>query len=173
MVLDERGMLLEDTTLDIINKRDNESDFDYHKRIIYGKLVDKTLADYDYSELSKYVYGKDYAPDTARRMFYGSRKTLGAMDSEIISRAKDDKVISEIDRKMLELRKERQKFFDQRTALNKVLRDRSRQEELNEILVTAVKNGNLPSLNYERVPVDVSGKTLLVSLNDIHYGVDS
>jgi predicted phosphodiesterase len=162
---------LEESTLNI-NKRENESDFDYHKRIIYGKLVDKTLSDYDYAELSKYAYGKDYAPDTARRMFYGSRKTLEALDADTERNIEDDGLLSEIDQKMMELRKERQKFFDQRTALNKVLRDRSRQEELNEILVAAVRDGNLPSLNYQRNYIEAEDKTLLVSLNDIHYGVD-
>ena len=28
-------------------KKNGESDIDYHKRMIYGKLVDKTLADID------------------------------------------------------------------------------------------------------------------------------
>lgn len=31
---------------------------EYHKRLIYGKLVDKTLADLDYSELAMEVYGQ-------------------------------------------------------------------------------------------------------------------
>lgn len=39
-------------------KKDDESQFDYHKRLIYGKLVDKTLSDVDYTELSKLAYGK-------------------------------------------------------------------------------------------------------------------
>lgn len=30
-------------------RRDGESEFAYHKRLVYGKLVDKTLADEDYA----------------------------------------------------------------------------------------------------------------------------
>ena len=59
-----------------IIKQENETPLEYHKRLIYGKLVDKTLADIDYSELSEYAYGQSYSSDVARRMFYGSRRTL-------------------------------------------------------------------------------------------------
>ena len=37
---------------EILKRRDNESDLEYTKRIVYAKLVDKTT-DLDYSELSK------------------------------------------------------------------------------------------------------------------------
>lgn len=63
-------------------------------------------------------------------------------------------------------------FFDQRNAYNKLLRERSRQEELNEILVDAVRSGNLPSLQYVRSEIPCSDNDLLVSLNDIHYGAN-
>ena len=63
----------------------NESQLDYHKRLVYGKLVDKTLADMDYTELAELVYGQPYSSDVARRMLYGSRRTLELMDSGILS----------------------------------------------------------------------------------------
>lgn len=155
-----------------LERAEGESKLAHHKRLIYGKLVDKSLSDYDFSELSDHVYGKHYSSDVARRMMYGSRQTLDLIEEERVQRVKDSTVLSEIDRKMMDLRKERQKFFDQRTALNKMLRERSRQEELNEILIAAVRDGDLPSLNYVRTPIETSNHTLLLSLNDIHYGVD-
>lgn len=154
-----------------ITKRTDETPLQYHKRLVYGKLVDKTLSDMDYTELSELVYGQAYSSDVARRMMYGSRRTLEMMDKERASEIGDNDMLSELDSKMIELRKERQKFYDQRAAFNKVLRERSRQEELNEILVDAIKNGDLPRLNYERVYIEPSNNDLLVSLNDIHYGI--
>jgi len=65
-----------------LNKKDNESKFDFHKRLIYGKLIDKTLLDEDYTELSKLVYDKEYSSDVARRMMYGSRYTLELFENE-------------------------------------------------------------------------------------------
>lgn len=153
-----------------ITRKPNETDFEYHKRIIYGKRVDKTLSDMDYSELSKFAYGRTLSFDVARRMFQGSEETLLMLDREREENIKSKKLLSELDEKMIELRKERQKFFDQRNAFNKIVRDRSRQEELNEIIVNAIHDGDLPQLNYERSFVEAGGNDLLVSLNDLHYG---
>ena len=153
-----------------LNKKDNETDFQYHRRIVYGKLVDKTLSDYDYSELAKYAYGKEYSPDVARRMFYGSERTLELIDNERLLQTDAD-ALSDIDKRMIELKKEKQKLIDQRSAFNKIVRERSREEELNEILTDSVRNGNLPRLNYEMCHIDADDNTLLVSLNDIHYGL--
>lgn len=132
-----------------LEKRIDETPLQYHKRLVYGKLVDKTLADVDYSELSEFVYGQSYSSDVARRMLYGSRRTLDLIEEEGIDNIEDEDKLSEIENQKIELQKERQKFYDQRTAFNKVVRERSRQEELNEILVNAVKEGNLPALDYE------------------------
>ncbi len=155
-----------------IERMENESKFDYHRRLVYGKLVDKTLADVDYSELSELVYGQPYSSDVARRMLYGSRRTLELMDEERAAGGGSSAYADEIDAKMIELRKERQKFYDMRNAFNRVIRERSRQEELNEILVSAVQSGNLPLLSYEPAYIEPSDNDLLCSLNDIHYGID-
>ncbi len=155
-----------------IERRNNETKLQYHKRLVYGKLVDKTLSDIDYSELAELVYGQAYSSDVARRMFYGSRRTLQLLEDEQASGIDNNNILSELDAKMIELRKERQKFYDQRNAFNKIVRERSRQEELNEILVDAVKHGDLHRLNYEPAYVEPSSNDLLVSLNDIHYGID-
>lgn len=153
-------------------QKQNESNFEYQKRLVYGKLVDKTLADIDYTELAEALYGQPYAPDVARRMVYGSKRTLDALETDVKNGAVDMSELASLDAKRIELLKERQKFFDQRNAFNKLIRKRSRQEELNEILVEAVKSGNLPRLAYEPCHIEPSDNDLLVSLNDIHYGAD-
>lgn len=155
-----------------IERKQNESPLDYHKRIVYGKLVDKTLSDVDYTELAELAYGQSFSSDVARRMFYGSKRTLDLMNSERVESTSTNELLTELDEKMIELRKERQKFFDQRNAFNKVVRDRSRQEELNEILVEAVQSGELPTLDYSPHIQIQSDNDLLVSLNDIHYGAN-
>lgn len=154
-----------------ISRKPNETDFEYHKRIIYAKRVDKTLSDIDYAELSKIVYGRPLSSDVARRMFQGSEYSMLLEDKERRENIKNnEKLLSELDEKMIELRKERQKFYDQRNAFNKIVRDRSRQEELNEIIVDAIHNGDLPRLSYERNIIESGSNDLLVSLNDLHYG---
>lgn len=155
-----------------LSQRLGESNADYHRRLVYGKLVDKTLSDVDYTELADALYGQAYAPDVARRMVYGSKRTLDAIAQDAEQNIKDEDTLSVLDAKRIELQKERQKFFDQRNAYSKLLRERSRQEELNEILTEAVKSGNLPQLDYQRVEIEPSDNDLLVSLNDIHYGAN-
>lgn len=156
-------------------KAPDESPLDYHRRLVYGKLVDKTLGDIDYSEMSEYVYGQQYSSDVARRMMYGSKRTLELLDNERAESALEDaseSLLSEVDSKMMDLKMERQKLSDQRTALNKILRGRSRQEELNELLLEAFMEGNLPELDYTPADIEPSDNDLLVSLTDIHYGIE-
>ena len=158
--------------MDKLSRQPNETELAYHKRLIFGKLVDGTLADADYSELAPYIYGKEYSSDVARRMMYGSRRTLELLNDQAVTQITSGSLLSELDAKRIAFQKERQKFFDQRSALNKVIRDRSRQEELNEILCEAIRSGNLPQLHYQRTEIAPSDNDLLVSLNDIHYGAN-
>lgn len=138
-----------------------------------GKLVDRTIDD-DYEELSERLFGEGncFNSSEVRKRMYGMKAIIEAIERDREASIQDEDTLSVLDSKRFELQKERQKFFDQRNALNKLLRERSRQEELNEILTEAVKSGNLPQLNYQRVEIEPSDNDLLVSLNDIHYGAN-
>lgn len=126
-----------ENSFDILERRTDEDVLAYHRRLVYGKLVDKTLADYDYAELASYIYGKDYSTDVARRMLYGSCKTLEIMDRERVGKIEDGEVLSEIEAKMAELAKERQRFFDQRREYNKLLSHDGRFDNLRDMLSAA------------------------------------
>lgn len=152
-----------------IAKLAGETELQYHKRIVYGKLVDKTLSDIDYTELAEAVYGQPYASDVARRMFYGSKRTLDIISSTDISHDTPDDIAKQIS----DLKVERQKLFDQRIAFNKSIREVARQQELTEIIERAVESGKLPKLDpvsTDAVAGADNGCDVLVSLNDIHYG---
>lgn len=157
-----------------ITKRENESPLQYHKRLVYGKLVDKTLADMDYTELSKLVYGQEYSSDVARRMMYGSKRTLELMDKEKIPSSTTDDLISEMDSKIVELRKERQRFFDQRREYNKLLTLSGRQEHLYEALINSA--GDLVNTVGKMYDGDIPDKgtsdnEAVLILTDWHYGM--
>ena len=141
--------------------------------IVVGKLVDHTIDD-DYAELSERLFGEGncFNSSEVRKRMYGMKAIIEAIERDGESAICDEDMLSKLDAKKIELQKERQKFFDQRLAFNKLIRERSRQEELNEILVEAVKSGNLPQLQYERSEILPSDNDLLVSLNDIHYGAN-
>ena len=153
-------------------QRDDESDFQYHKRLIFGKLDDKTLADYDYSELSKYVYGKEFSTDVARRLMYGSKRTLDLMDNEISEQGGSEEIISEIDRRMMDLRKEQQKFYDQRRELNKILMKEAREEHIDEVLTKAVEGLDMTNMFEESAYIPDTNETeAVLVLSDWHYGM--
>ncbi len=139
--------------------------------IVIGKLVDRTIDD-DYAELSERLFGEGncFNSSEVRKRMYGMKAIIDAIEREGEEAIRSTDKLSEYDRKKIEFQVERQKFFDQRNAINKLVRERSRQEELNEILVAAIQSGNLLQLNYEYHEVIPSDNDLLVSLNDIHYG---
>ena len=139
-----------------------------------GKMVDHTIDD-DYEELSERLFGDGscFSATEVRKRMYGMKAVIDAIEREGEDAIRSTDRMSELDRKKIELQAERQKFYDQRNAFNKLVRERSRQEELNEILVKSIQEGDLPRLDYEFDPYGVvtqSDNDLLVSLNDLHYG---
>ena len=103
---------------------------------------------------------------------YGMKTVIDILDRAKTSAIQDSDVLSEIEQRRIELRKEQQKVCDQRTALSRLIRERSRQEELNEILTAAIMEGAMQPLDYSPAEPIVSDNDLLVSLNDIHYGAN-
>lgn len=156
---------------EILKRKDGEGDLQYLRRLVYGKLVDRTLSDCDYTELSEAAFGQPYQSDVARRMFYGARRTLDILDHDDGGGDYAD----EIDMRISELRIEQQRMRDERAALNKVVREIARQRELSDIIASAVDKGDLPVISLdadEDICADIgdSDSALIVSLNDIHYG---
>lgn len=138
-----------------------------------GKLVDRTIDD-DYEELSERLFGDGncFNSSEVRKRMYGMKAIIEAIERDGKAAIRDEDTLSMLDDKLITIQKERQKYFDQRNAMTKLLRERSRQEELNEILEDAIRSGNLPQLDYQRVMIEPSDNDLLVSLNDIHYGAN-
>lgn len=162
-------------TENALAKRDDENNFEYHKRLVYGKLKDKTLADYDYGELAKYLYNKELASDEARKRMYGSCQTLEVLDGLCIDSITDDKVLNELEQKKLELQKERQRFFDQRREYNKLVNNEGRRDHLYHMLAEAAKN--LPVTvgkafdTKDHVPYQFTDNDFILVLSDWHFGM--
>lgn len=158
-----------------LERRTGETDAAYHKRLVFGKLVDKTLADCDYAEIAEILYGKEYSSDSARKMMYGSCKTLQMLEDELSNNVADQELINTLEATMIELKKERMRVSDQRTAYTKLLRQRARQEELNDIIVSALKSGDLielpPPRTYSAAGLrHIEPNDVVASLTDMHFG---
>lgn len=157
-----------------LERTGTESAFDYHRRLVYGKLVDKTLADYDFTELSKHVYGKEYAPDVARRLMYGSKYTLELLDQERENGIDDADLMQELRRQRTELEKERQRFFDQRREYRKLVTVDSRWEYLTDRLSeSAERLSDDIGVLYEggRVTSEFGESDAVLVFSDWHFGL--
>ncbi|HDK7176590.1 TPA: hypothetical protein PTV31_003208 [Clostridium botulinum] len=157
---------------EFLKRKEGESELEFHKRIVYGKLVDKTLDDMDYRELSTHAYGKEYSSDVARRMFYGSRNTLNLIDENKLNNISDNDTLNEIEEKKLELKKERMKLNTLKTITNRDLRETARIELYLEQLKEAVENIQplyIPKeQNYDFDIIE--DKVGLLGISDIHFG---
>ena len=161
-----------------LDRLHNESDSAYHKRLIYGKLDDKSLADVDFAELARAVYGKEYSSDTARRMMYGSFRTLQILGNDIGPRDGSSFVGSQI----LRLQKEQQQARDQRRELNNVVRLEARREHLERALIAAANDlQNTVGVAFanraangpysETAGSDMMNSEAVLVLSDWHYGM--
>ena len=106
------------------------------RNIVMGKLVDHTIDD-EYEDLSERLFGEGncFNSSEVRKRMYEMRTIIEAIERDGEDAVCDEEQLSALETRRIELLKERQKFFDQRNAFNKLIRERSRQEELNEILV--------------------------------------
>lgn len=158
-----------------IAKRSDESELDFQRRIVYGKLVDKTLADYDYSELAELIYGQSYSSDFARRLMYGSLRTLEAVDKCGVSpEGLNRDMCKHLEDKIVEFKKEQQKFFDQRREFNKLVSQEARVEHLHSKVVEAAGKlqplGKLIETHLDTAPITGDNEAILV-LSDWHFGM--
>lgn len=158
-----------------ITRRENESAFEYHRRLIYGKVVDKTLEDYDYSELAPLVYGRELSSDNTRRMMYGSRQTLELLEGERTQELSGEDILGELEAKKLELQKERQRFFDQRREYNKQVSSDARFERLEDRIVEAagklLETAPLDIEKYASSSINCSDGEAVLIFADWHYGM--
>ena len=155
-----------------LDRREGESELQYHRRLIFGKLKNKTLSDVDYSELAEHLYGRSYAPDVARRMAYGECRILELLDAEqAFNETKPD---SRIQNDLMELQMERKRLSDQRRELTKIISEAGRFEHIVDRLTAAAEDLNerhpLNTLMFEHDGKS-GGCEAVLCLNDWHYGM--
>ena len=155
-------------------RKEGESEFEYHKRLVYGKLVDKTLSDEDYLELSKEVYGKEYSSDVARRMMYGSRYTLELLDKYMTDKLEENtqcnSMIDSIKREKIELQKERYKIQSEKNEINKWIREQSRIELWEEKIRNIARELEPLKVPELQINKSINSKVGITGIADVHFG---
>lgn len=147
--------------------------YDYIKRIVYGKLVDKTI-DVDYEELSEYIFGDGncYNSSEVRKRMYGIKRLIDLLEEEGIEAIDDSKILTEIDLKRIEFEKEKMRFQDQRREFNKILRQESRHEHLKSEFIKAIKDtDSIIPLDFKHREYAPSEKDGVLLIGDWHVGL--
>ena len=144
------------------------------KKLVEDKLINKTN-DTPYEYLSEILFGEGncFNESEVRKRMYGMKRLIEIIESDITNTIDSEAILKELEDKKIELQKERYKLSDQRIAFNKMVRNKARQEEINEIIEKCISDGNLPKLEAPKPDnKKYNKKSMLVSLNDLHYGQD-
>lgn len=151
-------------------RKENETELQHHKRIIYGKLVDKTLIDEDYTDLSEVAYGQRLSSDVARREFYGSRQTLEIVDRNIENNISDDDYFKELETQKRELAKERIKLQTEKLEYSRWIREEARDELFEEKVIESIKQYSSISNLPKDIPIIHNKRCGLLNIADCHFG---
>lgn len=131
------------------------------------------IIDMDWQEIID-KYGLDIHYDTLRKAtqtIFGGAFVSEYFKSKLASQT-NDTYLAEIRAEKQEIRKEKQKLFDERTALNKILREQGRMESMFDIVKRAIEEYQPIKFNYVPTKIQDSDNDLIIHLTDVHCGVD-
>ena len=80
-----------------------ESKYEKIKNIVESKLIDRV--DKGYVELSEEAFGKAYSSDVARRMFYGAKRVIDAIEEDKKNNIEDKEELAKLEQKEIEIKK--------------------------------------------------------------------
>lgn len=157
----------------IIQRLPNENEEQYIWRV--GQAKDNGLLDFDWNQIADAINKEfredeaEFRSESAYRKSYQQAKRF--YESGVFQQYKNDSYLNELRTAQQDLRKEKQKVFDERAALNKTLRENARiEEDLSRLEVLIKENGrtSLPQVNNIIYPSD---NDLFVALSDFHFGL--
>lgn len=144
---------------DKLKKYDNETELEYIKRLVYGKLVDKTI-DADFIELSPLIFDYQFSSSECRKRMYGMKFLFEKIDKNKLNNIDDNEVLIDIEEKIKELAKEKIRFQDQKREYRNYLRADARFEHLKETMKNEIIKLN------EIKPFSIAN--ILTNSNNIH-----
>ncbi|GAA0071786.1 hypothetical protein UT300003_33110 [Clostridium sardiniense] len=154
--------------MDKLKRKENESLLDYYKRIVFGKLRDKTI-DNDYVEIAPYLFGAELSSCECRKRMYGVIKFLEQLESEGIKNIDNQELLNEIEAQKIELKKERMKNQTVNLELNKNVRRIARNEMTQEKILDAI--ANLEPYSFPTLFKNNFGeKECILPISDAHFG---
>lgn len=150
-------------------KLENEGFEEYEFRICEQKGSDGLETWDDVADVVNSAFGTEYTSSKIRKDYQIFNRMLVAYNK---LHGEEDKSLL-LDKKMAELRKETQKFYDQRREYNKILTKAGRTEAIEDRLVEAANNLNriIPLNHCGFYSKDTTESEAVLFLSDWHYGM--
>ena len=156
-----------------LRKLKTENEEQYIWRI--GQAKDNGIIDLSWGQIASLLNKElnnedcDYNESAYRKPYQDAKRFH---EAGVFKQYEDDTYLQEIREAKQELRKEKQKVFDERTALNKILREQGRQESTFAIIKRAIDEYVPARFNYTPKGVCESDSDMIIHLTDVHCGVN-
>jgi hypothetical protein len=159
--------------LNLLLKKDNENEYDYIKRITFGKR--DLVYDIDYSEWAKAVLGKDLASDESRKRYYGAIGILEKIDEDVMQqitpKSQLEKARQLIGEQYIIKRQIQTDKAELKKLSNNFVKSISIVEELSNILEENDFTVNIPEYCKHEIEIDKNDKyKMIVHITDWHIG---
>lgn len=155
-----------------LKRIENENEEQYLWRL--GQAKDAGLIDIDWAGIADLMNKEfredesEYRNESAYRKPYQYTKKM--YESGVFKRYEKESYVDNLAATKDELRKEKQKLFDERKALNKMSRDSARAEEDLERLRELIMESGATTLPETQPKMFMSDNDMIITLSDFHYG---
>ena len=159
-----------------IKKKQDENEEQFIWRL--GQAKDNGTLDLSWDEIAD-IINKEFRGDESeyrteaayRKPYQQAAKyySSGVFTADVGS----PEYMQELQNRKHEIRKEKQKLFDERVALNKLLREQGRMESMSDIMRRAIDE--YVPVQFEYAPsdkIDDGGNDLIIHLTDLHAGMN-
>ena len=153
-------------------RRENENEEQYLWRL--GQAKDAGLIDIDWAGIADLMNKEfredesEYRNESAYRKPYQYTKKM--YESGVFKQYEHTSYTEGLAATKDEIRKEKQKLFDERKALNKISRESARAEEDLERLKELIMESGAATLPETEPNMLMSGNDMMITLSDFHYG---
>lgn len=154
---------------------ENENEEQFIWRI--GQAKDSGLLDADWNQIADTINCEfredetEFRNESAYRKPYQQAKRF--YEAGVFKKYSGDFYMNELMNQKHALQREKQKLFDERAALNKILRENARAEEDLSHLEAIIKENGRTSLPEIKPMTTHSGNDLFICLSDLHLGMNA
>lgn len=141
-----------------------------------GQAKDNGLIDYSWLEIADIMNKEfrddvtEYRNESAYRKVYQSAKKL--FEANVFNQNQNDSYIQELRETKHEIRKEKQRLFDERRAINQTLRVNARVEQDLDMLKSLIIENGKTCFPMVESDTYISDNDLIIALSDFHLGID-